>query len=75
MLRCADTEFFCLHHVSIIRNELQYPDRHRVQFHGFATRGGRTDEHKDGWGIAFLRAMAYVILSIISPQSAHRWLI
>lgn len=22
-------------------------------FTGFATRGGRTDEHKDGWGIAF----------------------
>jgi predicted glutamine amidotransferase len=44
-------------------------------FTGFATRGGRTDEHKDGWGIAFLRVMAYVILSIINPQSAHRWLI
>jgi glutamine amidotransferase len=22
-------------------------------FTGFAQRGGRTDEHKDGWGIAF----------------------
>ena len=22
-------------------------------FTGFATRGGHTDEHKDGWGIAF----------------------
>ena len=22
-------------------------------FTGFATRGGRTDAHKDGWGIAF----------------------
>ena len=22
-------------------------------FTGFATRGGRTDEHKDGWGVAF----------------------
>ncbi|MBC7415996.1 MAG: class II glutamine amidotransferase, partial [Herminiimonas sp.] len=24
-------------------------------FEGFSARGGRTDEHKDGWGIAFYR--------------------
>ena len=29
-------------------------------FTGFATRGGRTDEHKDGWGIAFFEYMLQV---------------
>ena len=34
-------------------------------FTGFSERGGRTDEHKDGWGIAFLKNKAYVTLLTI----------
>ena len=29
-------------------------------FTGFATRGGGTDEHKDGWGIAFFEYVLQV---------------
>jgi glutamine amidotransferase len=31
-------------------------------FSGFAQRGGRTDEHKDGWGIAFFEGGVCVIV-------------
>ena len=27
-------------------------------FTGFAQRGGKTDHHSDGWGIAFLKTRA-----------------
>ena len=32
-------------------DELQRPDQCIISFTGF--RGGRTDQHSDGWGIAF----------------------
>lgn len=41
-------------------------------FEGFATRGGQTDEHKDGWGIAFFedegcRMFLDTLSSVTSP--------
>ncbi|MBD2775436.1 class II glutamine amidotransferase [Iningainema tapete] len=41
-------------------------------FEGFAARGGKTDDHRDGWGIAFFEGKGYRILlddkpSVISP--------
>ena len=41
-------------------------------FEGFSARGGRTDEHKDGWGIAFYRGAGCQLFtdhlsSIVSP--------
>ena len=41
-------------------------------FEGFSARGGRTDEHKDGWGIAFYKDAACQLFtdhlpSITSP--------
>jgi predicted glutamine amidotransferase len=38
-------------------NELQHADRRDVQLRGFAQRGGRTDHHADGWGIAFFEGL------------------
>ena len=37
-------------------------------FTGFATRGGRTDEHKDGWGIAFFEGAG--VRLFVDHQSA-----
>ncbi|MFY7939527.1 MAG: class II glutamine amidotransferase, partial [Burkholderiaceae bacterium] len=41
-------------------------------FEGFATRGGQTDEHRDGWGIAFFedegcRMFLDTLSSVSSP--------
>jgi len=37
-------------------------------FTGFATRGGLTDEHKDGWGIAFFEGAG--VRLFVDHQSA-----
>lgn len=37
------------------------PTSIRFSFAGFRARGGRTDEHKDGWGIAFSRPSGFEI--------------
>ncbi len=44
-------------------------------FEGFATRGGQTDEHRDGWGIAFFEdqgcRMFLDTLSAVTSPIAH----
>lgn len=37
-------------------------------FEGFSARGGRTDEHKDGWGIAFFEGRGCRIFLDIKPS-------
>ncbi|MDX2097202.1 MAG: class II glutamine amidotransferase [Leptolyngbyaceae cyanobacterium bins.59] len=44
-------------------------------FQGFCARGGKTDEHQDGWGIAFFEGMGCRVFldpnpSVISPIAA-----
>ncbi len=41
----------------------------RFSFAGFRARGGRTDEHKDGWGIAFARANGFDIYRDDQPAA------
>lgn len=42
-------------------------------FTGFAQRGGKTDHHTDGWGIAFLRTRGFGILWIIWRLWILQW--
>lgn len=37
-------------------------------FEGFRTRGGRTDEHRDGWGIAFFEGVGCRIFLDVQPS-------
>ena len=39
-------------------------------FEGFATRGGKTDDHKDGWGIAFFEGKGCRIFLDAKPSIA-----
>jgi predicted glutamine amidotransferase len=42
-------------------------------FTGFAQRGGRTDHHADGWGIAFFEGRACATSSTTSRPASRRW--
>jgi branched-chain amino acid transport system substrate-binding protein len=42
-------------------------------FTGFAQRGGRTDHHSDGWGIAFFEGRACATSSTTSRRRSRRW--
>lgn len=39
-------------------------------FEGFATRGGKTDDHRDGWGIAFFEGKGCRMLVDSKPSIA-----
>eukprot|EP01032_Pedospumella_encystans_P029920 gene29920-33769_t len=42
----------------------------RFSFAGFAERGGRTGEHRDGWGIAFHTRRGWPLLLNSTPRTA-----
>ncbi len=42
-------------------------------FTGFAARGGLTDHHADGFGVAFFEDKAAACLSTTSPPAPRRW--
>lgn len=46
---------FCQNMCQLLGMNCNIPAAISFSFEGFSARGGRTDEHKDGWGIAFYR--------------------
>jgi glutamine amidotransferase len=38
-------------------------------FEGFCARGGKTDDHKDGWGIAFFEGLGCRVFLDDTPSS------
>lgn len=40
-------------------------------FEGFSARGGRTDEHQDGWGIAFFEGLGCRLFLDVKPASSR----
>jgi predicted glutamine amidotransferase len=57
-------------------HELQRPDRHLLFVHRLPGRGGATDVHSDGWGIAFFEGRAPASSSTPSrpaPRRSPNW--